>query len=703
MYTVVNYTDMRVPKVCLLFVLLSITTHLRAQQSTESSEIYLLSEWNGQVRICEIQGAKLLKTITVTANGDTVKQFIPFTCQTPSLTDTVYTISLTVRNDLETDEVIYFYSGFNDFVQVHILNEGILEQKLKVGYRVPVNEATFEAHYFYTAFTLPSKAERELVVTIKNRAKKKAELQVALHSETSFYKTIHAFRDTHTTSILLATFFHGALGFMVLFMAFLYFKNKQVIYLYYSFYLAFCVLYVMLNMPRLTLIGQWVDYWPWLRIYAIEPVQFFSFAAYNLFALELLQIKKANETLYKIIWVMTVSYLVYIPAILIVQLVEAPAAIALPLFIGSRAIIFPVNLIVIIQVIRKVHSPIVKYFISGLSAFLLGGIVASYCYYDPTILQQFFPALKPSNIYQAGILLEVLCFSFALGYRIKLAEDERSKNHQAYVQQVEANRQMAENYSHKLEEEVLQRSEKIISITQEAEKEKAAAQRSELERKLVEAEMMALRSQMNPHFLFNSLNSIKYFIMSNQNDKASGYLSRFSKLIRQILDHSRHNLISLEAELAALQLYLEIEANRFEGKFQFLINVSDEVNASSILIPPMLLQPFVENAIWHGLLNSESDEKKLSISVFDDEDTEDYVFIIEDNGIGRKHAKAIKATRVNTHKSVGMALTESRIELFNKNLNNDIRLEVQDLYEQDKAVGTRVIIRLKVKQEVRSI
>ncbi|MCZ8214870.1 MAG: histidine kinase, partial [Cyclobacteriaceae bacterium] len=298
------------------------------------------------------------------------------------------------------------------------------------------------------------------------------------------------------------------------------------------------------------------------------------------------------------------------------------------------------------------------------------------------------------------ILIEVLCFSFALGYRIKLTEDERTASHRAYVQQVETNRQMVENYSHELEAEVKQRSEKIIAITQEAEKEKAAAQRSELERKLVEAEMMALRSQMNPHFLFNSLNSIKYFIMSNQNDKASGYLSRFSKLIRQILDHSRHNLISLEAELAALQLYLEIEANRFEGKFQFSIQVSDEVNAAAILIPPMLLQPFVENAIWHGLLNSTADEKKLSIKVYDEADTEDYVFVIEDNGVGRKQASELKATRVNTHQSLGLALTESRIELFNRDINNDIRLAVHDLYEEGKAVGTRVIIRLKVKPEM---
>jgi sensor histidine kinase YesM len=689
---------MRLLVVCQFMALLGVVFTVQAQHLTQRNP-YLLSELDGSIRVCEVPGAKLLQIRNESAEG-MIKGFIPFTCQTPSLADTVYTIELSLYNDLPTAKRIYFYSGFNDFVQVHIRKENNIEQTLKVGYRVPVFEATFDKHYFYTAFTLPPKSVRDVQITVENRAKKKAEFVLALHDEVNFYRTIHNFRETHTTSVLLATFFQGALGLMVLFMAFLYIKNRQVIYLYYSIYLALCVLYVTLNMPRLTLVGQWVDYWPGLRVYAIEPVQFISFAAYNLFALELLQIKNVDKNLYKIIWIMTISYLVYVPVFLLLQWLEAPSALALPLFIGSRVIIFPVNLIVIVQVIRKVHSPIVKYFVTGLSAYLICGIIASYFYYDTALLQELFPALKPSNIYQAGILIEVLCFSFALGYRIKLTEDERTASHRAYVQQVETNRQMVENYSHELEAEVKQRSEKIIAITQEAEKEKAAAQRSELERKLVEAEMMALRSQMNPHFLFNSLNSIKYFIMSNQNDKASGYLSRFSKLIRQILDHSRHNLISLEAELAALQLYLEIEANRFEGKFQFSIQVSDEVNAAAILIPPMLLQPFVENAIWHGLLNSTADEKKLSIKVYDEADTEDYVFVIEDNGVGRKQASELKATRVNTHQSLGLALTESRIELFNRDINNDIRLAVHDLYEEGKAVGTRVIIRLKVKPEM---
>lgn len=691
---------MRPPVVYLLFITFSITTSLFAQQAIELPEIYRLSNWDGSILICEVPGAKILRAATPGAAGDSLKQGVSFSCQTPALADTIYTIMLTLQNDLATDRRVYFYSGFNDFIHVYISNKNILEQTLKVGYRVPTNEATFRNYYFYTAFTLPAGAERDLLITIENRAKKMASFVLALHDETNFYKGIDTFREKHTASILLSIYFQGALGFMAFFMVFLYIKNQQIIYLYYSFYLTFCVLYAMLNMPRPTLVGQWVDYWPWLRVYAIEPVQFLSFAAYNLFALELLQIKSADEKLYKIIWVMTISYLIYIPVFLLVQWANAPAALALPLFIGSRAVIFPVNLVVILLVIKKVNSPIVKYFVSGLSAFLIGGIVASYFYYNPSLLGQLFPALKASNIFQLGILLEVLFFSFALGYRIKLAEEERAANHQAYVQQVEANKQLAESYSRELEAEVKQRSEKIIAISQEAEQEKAAAQQSELERRLAEAEMMALRSQMNPHFIFNSLNSINYFIMSSQNDKASGYLSRFSKLIRQILDHSQQNLISLEAELAALQLYLEIESNRFDEKFQFSIRVDDEVNPSTILIPPMLLQPFVENAIWHGLLNSTLNEKRLNISIYADNHTHEYIFTVEDNGIGRARAKLFRNDSIKGHQSLGIALTENRIQLFNKQAKTFIRLKVIDLFDGETPAGTKVVIGLKMLNEM---
>ena len=131
---------------------------------------------------------------------------------------------------------------------------------------------------------------------------------------------------------------------------------------------------------------------------------------------------------------------------------------------------------------------------------------------------------------------------------------------------------------------------------------KEEAFKSELSKTMSQMEMTALRAQMNPHFIFNCLNSINRFILTNEADLASEYLTRFSRLIRMVLDNSREEVISLERELSALHLYLGLEAMRFQEKFVWEIEIRDDLDTSRWQIPPMTLQPYVENAIWHGLL-----------------------------------------------------------------------------------------------------
>ena len=135
-------------------------------------------------------------------------------------------------------------------------------------------------------------------------------------------------------------------------------------------------------------------------------------------------------------------------------------------------------------------------------------------------------------------------------------------------------------------------------IRQELESEKTKA---ELQQQAAELEMQALRAQMNPHFIFNSLNSINMFILENNKLQASEYLSKFSRLVRLILQNSQETFIPLEKELEALQLYLELESLRFEQKFEYKIQIDDEVDTTVLKVPPLIIQPYAENAIWHGL------------------------------------------------------------------------------------------------------
>ena len=201
-------------------------------------------------------------------------------------------------------------------------------------------------------------------------------------------------------------------------------------------------------------------------------------------------------------------------------------------------------------------------------------------------------------------------------------------------------------------------------------------------------EMQALRAQMNPHFIFNSLNSIKSFIARKEPRRASEYLNKFSKLIRLILHNSTMNQIPLKEELEALELYLEIENLRLENAFSYGINCDETLN--ECLIPPLILQPYAENAIWHGLIRKK-DDRQLNINIIKKEQGQ-IMISVRDNGIGRVAAK--KDRNGLSHKSKGMAITKNRISLTNKNEEFESVKIVDHEDGQGKSLGTEVLISL---------
>ncbi len=198
---------------------------------------------------------------------------------------------------------------------------------------------------------------------------------------------------------------------------------------------------------------------------------------------------------------------------------------------------------------------------------------------------------------------------------------------------------------------------------------------------------LALRKQMNPHFIFNSLNSIQSFILQNDKLSANIYLSKFSGLMRQVFENSRHELISLKKELEMLKLYVELEEQRFDKKFICRWEIEPEGDHGQHLVPPLVLQPYVENAIWHGLLHKNG-ERTLLINV----KTRDGHLIcsIEDNGIGRKAAAGMR-TNKSSHESLGTKITEKRIQLLNSLNKSGIGVQYYDLKDDfGNAFGTKV-------------
>lgn len=216
--------------------------------------------------------------------------------------------------------------------------------------------------------------------------------------------------------------------------------------------------------------------------------------------------------------------------------------------------------------------------------------------------------------------------------------------------------------------------------------------KADFEHKLSEIQMQALRAQMNPHFLFNSLNSIKYFAITKSKDETATYLSKFALLVRSILNNSKSRTISLKDELEALKLYIEIEHLRLDGKFDYNVEIDKSIHISQAQIPPMILQPFVENAIWHGLMHKDG-RGFLLVQVKDMGDQ--IQCIIEDNGIGRKRAAELKATKTEHKESVGMKITSDRIELINRIYKIDTQVQVVDLVDENGgAAGTRIVIHI---------
>lgn len=216
---------------------------------------------------------------------------------------------------------------------------------------------------------------------------------------------------------------------------------------------------------------------------------------------------------------------------------------------------------------------------------------------------------------------------------------------------------------------------------------------SDNEKKVLSLEQNMLRSQMNPHFLFNSLNSIKLYIINNDKKNAVHYLNKFSKLVRRILEGSSLKEISLAEELETAALYLNIENIRFSDEIKFKMVIAEDIDPEQVKIPSLVLQPFLENAIWHGLSSKEG-EKKIWLNIYNLDSYHIAISII-DNGVGRNASERIKKNRVLKRKSVGINITTERLANFSKDYQNDFQVAIQDLTDSEGiATGTKITLKI---------
>ncbi len=481
-------------------------------------------------------------------------------------------------------------------------------------------------HPYQNIFPIYTNASDTSEIFLKIKGKVNgSKLELKLLSKYSLISTPPIYAKMPSIYTSFNALFFGILFFVIVFSTIQYFMVREISYLYYVAYLGVVFLYFL----------RWFELWhPEFNIFFSlftewsshfeTPISILIYITYLLFVYDFLDIGGISSKDKKAVIVTVAILLSYIVIDKIFWIIGGVQLCDFVWFVFQTCLVL-VSLVYGIYLVVKKRTVLTKYIICG-------SIILVIC---ASISEVHSKIIKPENadnvwdislIYlMIGVIIEITFFSIGLGHKNKLMIENKNK-----------------------------------------------------------ALLIALRSQMNPHFIFNGLNSIKLLIHEGKNSTAIKYLTRFSKLIRYVLFNSDKNLISLADELKMCKIFLQIESLRFKEKFEFEIRIDDAIDVELVDIPPLTVQPHLENAIWHGLLPKEND-CKLSLIIANYKNC--IKCIIEDNGIGREASEKLRTKNFTNKESFGMRLSADRLRY------NNIALNVIDKVDHaQKSLGTKVEI-----------
>ncbi len=422
----------------------------------------------------------------------------------------------------------------------------------------------------------------------------------------------------------------GGLFVLFLYHFLIFFQNRSKLYLYYSLFLLALTIYLLQH-----IVSEEIK--P-IYAYLNFSIQFLAYAAYVAFARDLLDTRTH-----------LIKWDKYFELEIKVLVLLAPIFMLIQFFFGYEfqvkaftAIIPALTIFTFVSyyiILTRINDKFSYYFVIGSLIYV---VLANVSFMEAFVGREFFisKGVEPMFFVYLGALLQSIIFSVLLGLIIKRIE-QKSKNAEV----------------------------------------KLAVKLKEME----ELKMTALQSQMNPHFLFNSLNSINNFVLKNDIEKASDYITKFSKLIRVILNSSSSPTSSLTEELAVLALYVKLEQMRVNGGFDYIVTVDENLKLDHIKVPTLFLQPFIENAIWHGIMKKEGD-KEIELSI--KEVKGNVICIIRDNGIGINKARELDQI-TQKKRFFGTETTENRIRVLHQ--NKSVTIETKDISVGLKT-GTQVSI-----------
>ncbi len=598
-------------------------------------------------------------------------------------------LKFTVLNadTLSTDYYVYA----KDAYYTVYLQTDTAWQMQKNGYLMPLRERDNKKFTFFLPIQLKPFEPTEIYIRLQSGNYKRSFHKPMLCTKMFYYEVLYEELEYNQSGTTFTLIYLSGLIMISFFMLILFISLRKSMYVYYLFYLLFQILYALLIFARTPLKFMNIGlYFPVVGYAIEEGVQFLFVGFYILFILKLLEVKTYDLRLSRAMqWLAWLCFAYAGFSIGYKSLFPDPDAIVW-VFRVARLIILPINLLLICWIVVKVKHPLIAYFIVGNVFFFAGSVLSVYVSFmginhNPDSIFYFGNSLN--TIFQMGLLGEVLCFSFAIAHHVRLIQAENKKSAEAYIRQLQENHRIQENMNKELDQKVTEKADELIRVYSDIEKQREKEIKFEFTQKLKGMEMLALRAQMNPHFLFNSMNAIKHLIMTGRAEDATHYLDDFSSLLRGVLQNSKRETITVEDELEILELYLSLEKGRLGEGLNYSISVTDKEALSQYPIPALLLQPFVENAIWHGLMPSVKKDKSLEI---DFAIGENLIITIQDNGIGRKMAAKAMNARLDTHKSFGIRITQERLALFNHLHGLKITLQVMDLQEGDSAAGTLV-------------
>ncbi len=488
---------------------------------------------------------------------------------------------------------------------------------------------------------------------------------------------------------LFSAAFFAVLVFMFLFMLLQYMQLRDPLYLYYSGYLGGMAVYALSGFEAIGNVAMWLsgdfDYYWVLK----HPFGLIVNVLYYYFIREFLDLKHTAPRVKYVYDRFSMVLLFWVIGDLVLGLVMGQYALARQIYLAVR-LLWIIPSVAFLFIIWRKSIPYSHIILVGTAILILGSLISLVMSIVLSDIGTFWEI--PVVYTMIALVLEIGFFSIAIARRIKDKEQERLYSQKMLIEQLTENERLQSEMNIQLQERVKHQELEKRHQQLELEKEKAEMKNVRLERELAVMELSALRAQMNPHFIFNTLNSIKSYILSKGPLESAEYLTNFSQLIRSILNNASKAQISLKEELATILLYIKLEQKRFPERFDFVFfNRVGDVSLEQLQVPPLILQPFVENAIWHGLLHLE-EKGVLQIEVVRHPETGCIQIIIEDSGIGRRRAAELQKSAVRKHKSMGMGITRRRIDLHNLMFNRGITVRIMDLYPDKENTGTRVEI-----------